>query len=250
MLRGGPGDSVADGRRVFVQGAEDDTVSLRAGMRHRDPDPPAGCDELEAASLLEQRDLHSLGMRDLAEEGPVDVVGQLGVDVPRRFDERLLQQLGSRDALELREPVSYGDGRHELERAELLVSKRRIDGSERREDDRDVESERADPFDELGGQSRVELDLHIRESILEGLQESLRLLRHPDDRGSHLQEPASPTLRESHARDGSIREFDRQSGLVQERPTRLCELHAPPPVAREKLGVEGQLHLPDLLGKT
>src|SRR5687768_14795266 len=108
-------------------------------MRHRDPDPPAGGDELEAPSFLEQWDLHPPRMRDLAEEGPVDVVGQLGVDVPRRFDERLLQQLGSRYSLELREPVPYGDGRYELERAELLVSQRRIDGSERREDDRDVE---------------------------------------------------------------------------------------------------------------
>ncbi len=157
---------------VLIQGAEDDSgkwLVFHPGRGPRDPDPFALRDELQAASLLELGHLQSLGMFELAEQDLVEVVGQHGIDVPRPLDERFRQQLGSRDALEPRESVSLGDGRHELVRPELLVSRRRVHGLEGGDDDRDVEGVRSDPVDELGDQAGTKLDLHIGEPVLEGL---------------------------------------------------------------------------------
>ncbi len=159
------------------------------------------------------------------------------------------QQLGSRDALELRESMSFGDGRHELVRPQLLVSGGRVHRLEGRDDDRDVEGVGADPVDELGDQAGTKVDLHIREPVLEGLQDRSCDRRHPEDGGPHPQRPPFAPLGELWTRHRSIRELDRLTGMVQEDAARLGELDASA-IAAEELDTDGALELQDLLRET
>jgi hypothetical protein len=106
-------------------------------------------------------------MLELAEQETVDVIDHLGIDVPRPVQERLTQQLGSRHALDLGQPVSFRDDRDELECAEVLESRCRIHRLEWRQDDRHIEFVRAHPIDEVRIETRVDLDLHVREPGLE-----------------------------------------------------------------------------------
>ena len=94
----------------------------------------------------------------------------------------------------------------------------------------------------------MEVDVHVREPFSEGLEESLRFRRHPDDGGAHPQETLLPSLRELCALHGSIGELQRQPGVIEERLAGFRDLH-PAAITGEELHADGAFELQDLLGE-
>lgn len=182
--------------------------------RHRDhseTDPPSH--ELESTGP-DVRDLDDVGSIFASEQGSEDVVGDRRVDSPLADDQRLVQELLAGNPLRRREPMSFRDGKHQLDRSEREVP-RRLGRLERQETVDHVEHPPVQREDVLDRRAQLDLKVEIREPRASRLEDLVDHEILAEGAGPELQDRSLPgdVADPFH---GPIRELEDEVSLFEE----------------------------------